>query len=346
MNNKQILFYGQPGTLEKLQQHYSFVTPISNDQALPTTTDLHDTVLTVIIEITDPDTDLALLAEYVAADALKLIPKIALTTPQYFAHARQAGATELLYKPLHPDELAIRLKSIVNTTNQDLLGAADVLSHDINSPLGIVEYSLQLVLEILEDGPDALPDIKTFVENMLTASYRLRLLIMDLLDYIRLVHSQLEITKQETDIHQIIFQSMFNTTQIGEENNIIVRYDAIDDPIDITTDARLLQRIVEAALDTAIKFCQPRTAISIKARPSTDMVTISITDGGKPVAPDISPNQLFSPSVQSTLREADYRSAVGLSLPFIDVAVRTIGGQVTLTSEDDQTTLNVHLPIL
>ncbi len=342
MMDKQLLFYGSSITLSHLQASLALAVIGIDDPQF--SNEINQEAIAIIIDINDIEADLAWLSSLQNNAVVAHIPKIAITYPDYFESALTAGATELLYKPLNLLELQTRLNTLLHHQQDSLVGALDVIAHDINSPLGIIEYSLQLALEILEDGPNALPDIRQFIVNMLTASYRLRLMSMDTLDYIRLKNNQLSPTKTTLDIDQLIQRSIQNTSPIGRENHIEIVHHPAATPISLKTDAGLLQRIIEAALDTSIKFCQPRSTIEIATYRDHNHIVITIKDPGQGVDYTYLPNAVFMPYSQSTMREAGKRSAVGLSLPFIAAAVEALVGLVRLDSDGDHTTLTLLLP--
>lgn len=340
--NRQILFYGSPATLTHLH-HIPQLDVIVVDDLQEIDAVRHG-ILAIVIEMDDQTPEAAWFEALETIPTLAALPKIALTAPEYFERALAVGAKELCRQPLNLIEIDTRLNTIVDYQKASLIGALDVIAHDLNSPLGIIEYSLQLSLEILEDGADALPDIRQFIENMLTASYRLRLMMMDLLDYIRLANHQLQPTKTSVDVHRLILTSIQSTAAIGYENHIQIRYDAPESVIRLRTDANLLQRSIEAALDTALKFCQPRSTIEINVQQLDGRVLITIKDPGQPPDTTYLPEAVFMPYPQSTMRETGKRSAVGLSLPFIAAAIRTLGGDVALIVEESFTILRLSIP--
>ncbi|PJF39379.1 MAG: hypothetical protein CUN55_14525, partial [Phototrophicales bacterium] len=213
--NKQILFHGSSTTLELLQQQPQLKIVVLDN--VKTMQKLVLQSLAVIIEINEPEHDFAWLSTLQAISLFAPVPKIALVRPEHFKGAIAAGATELLYQPLNITELEVRLNTLWKQQQESLLGSLDVLTHDLNSPLGIIEYSLQLVLEILEDepSPETLHDIRQFVENMLIASYRLRMLSMDTLDYIRLIHQQLQPINKTIEVIQVIQDAIQNVAHSG-----------------------------------------------------------------------------------------------------------------------------------
>lgn len=299
----------------------------------------------ILLELPDAEDGWELLQALEATLPPDMPPRIVLTQPEHFSAAIEAGADELLQHPLNAIALQNRLDSIAKQGTA-ILGILDVLAHDLNSPLGITEYSLQLLLEILDEMPDTeTNEIYQLTENVLRSNYRLRFMIFNLLDYFRLQHGTIIIQHTTVEVFSLLRYVLDRMEPIAHENNIQLLLEADKDSPNIETDRQLLERIMIAALDTAIKFCQSSSVITVRAEASQEWLNIYIEDSGQPVQKDFDANAVFSLALTSQLRESGNRSSVGMSLPFIYLAIQTLGGKVNLKSDKNKTELLIQLPL-
>ncbi|NDJ87393.1 MAG: hypothetical protein GYB66_16060 [Chloroflexi bacterium] len=276
---------------------------------------------------------------------------LALVEPEQRQLAREAGADELLTAPLDPVELDVRLRTLVAARGarlSDLQGSIDVLAHDLYNPLGIIGFSRDLMTEILEEEDEvAAEELEPLVTNINMASRRLRFMIDDFLDYVRMTARALPVAKKPVDLRPAIAAAADMATMIGGENGIEIHEDLPEEMPKPMGDQNLFHRVMQAALDTSVKFCQPNSTIRIEVKPEPDAVRVTITDPGQPVASQFDVEALFGIKETSRAREAGSRTSVSMSLPFIKLAMQHMGGRVELVSDTEtgKTYLHLWLPL-
>lgn len=271
------------------------------------------------------------------------VPVIALCDePDQRQTAFAAGASDVVSAPLDTTELMLRLQKLHAV---DLTGALDSVTHDLFNPLGITAYSLDLALEIMEEAGDAQPELLQLIRNVLSANERLHFMIEDMMDYLRLYSNHLLITNETFDVSKVIQRAVERMEKIATPNNISIRANLPDTLPALYNDKNLLRRVIVAALDTSIKFCQPHSVIQVTCMEQNNGVSIVITDPGQPVQAGYRPEQLFSLAVTSAAREAGSRSAVSFSLPFCALAMQRMGGTIAMVSEQGTTHLTLWLPL-
>lgn len=313
---------------------------------IDTPTDIAEQVVrhlpAIVIVEAQPDNDwLAILTMLAQDPVMSPIPLLALTPPELRSQALEAGATELLCAPLDPVELQTRIR---NLDYVSLTGSLDVLAHDLNNPIGITSFSLDLALEIMGSEPN-FPDLPQLIHNVLLSNHRLRFMVDDVLDFLRLTANTYALNLMEVDVPEVVKAATKMIQAIASQNKIVIQTHIPDDLPQPIGDDRLLERVVNAALDTAIKFCQPSSTIQVKASADHQGVTLSIIDPGHPVTAGYYPGQLFHVGYISSARDAGSRSAVALSLPFCYAAMTRMKGKISLNSGNGLTTLSLWLPL-
>jgi signal transduction histidine kinase len=289
------------------------------------------------------------------------IPILAITPPELRGQAIQAGASELLAYPLERVELLTRLKSLFGVDFGDIsqptppffqlddfLGSLDVLAHDFNNPLGIVIYSLELALEIMdEDEIEGAAELRPLISNVLVSTDRLKFMIADTLDYFRLKSDRFYLRTTPIPVKTILDAAIHQTQKVAQDNNIALIANYAADLPSPMGDADLLQRVIIAALDTSIKFSQAGSTVQVVATSDTDGITIAITDPGRAVADNYLPDKIFGLALNAQAKESGSRSSVGISLAFCHAAMEKLNGKASIQSNSDTglTTLTFWLPL-
>ena len=298
----------------------------------------------VVFEINSINEDIALLRELKAHADAQSLSYLVISQAEHFSAAIDAGATELIQQPPNIIEFQTRLKTL-QAQGIRMSGILDVLTHDLNSPLGITEYSLKLLLEILDDMADAEPEIYQITENVLRANYRLRFMVFDLLDYFRIKEGAFEIAEKESfTVFPVLRYVLDRLEPIAQENNIELRLASDKDMAPVMLHRNLFERIIIAALDTAIKFCQSGNTITVKTAIEATSLVINIEDNGQPIQENYDGNTIFDFKLATQMREAGNRTTVGVSMPFIELATELMGGSVNVVSNKELTRLTITLP--
>lgn len=190
-------------------------------------------------------------------EKLKHIPIIFLTanedTHGNIFKGYKTGGVDFMVKPLIPEiirakvavfaelykkniELEEQKKNLI-ALNQELKKQADeiirsnnelekfayVASHDMQEPLRtIISY-----IQILQNSPDIKceGDTKLYMEYVINASYRMRELIMGLLEYSRIGRENKSLEK--VDCNDVLKEVLANLENSIKENNAVISYDVL-----------------------------------------------------------------------------------------------------------------------
>ncbi|MBI5930420.1 MAG: hybrid sensor histidine kinase/response regulator [Chloroflexi bacterium] len=272
----------------------------------------------------------------------------------------EAGVDDFVYYPLEALEVQTRLHSVIqggharktngeimHITTHSMNGIVDLLTHDFRNPSGITLSSLQLVLEILQDEPDVYPpEIAVLMRHSLFAAQRQAFLLEDMLDVFRLDMNELPIVLEPVSIVPLLEKAAEYIREAGKYNNITieVRSDAqLPPPL---ADAVLLGRVINAALDTSLKFCMPGKTIVVEAMEENGGVSIQVIDPGRPVLPPYDQDRFFELEFQNEARTEGSRSSVAMGMPFCYLAIKRMNGEVSIHTDQTSslTTLRLWLP--
>lgn len=289
-------------------------------------------------------------------------PRLAYVTADETSIQRaiEQGATEIITAPLHFLELRTRLRTMMalkergqnqsddaSITEKRLMGVVPLMEHDLRSPSAIALSSLDLLNEILSDEPDLPAEIFELLNNSLNALRRQLFLVQDFVDWIRLEAHQFDLAHGSVNITKAIEDGIQYGAALAETNGIGIALKIDKNLPSPGGDSILFQRVINAAVDCAIKFCMRGQTITISAQSENDGVTVTLSDDGKPIMDQYRNNLLFALERQGEARHIGSRSTVALGLPFCHAAIIAMNGTIDFISDDEAnlTHLRMWLPI-
>jgi CheY-like chemotaxis protein/two-component sensor histidine kinase len=156
-------------------------------------------------------------------------------------------------------------------------------------------------------------------------------LINDLLDVSRIVTGKLHLDAQPVAVNAVIEQALNSVRPSASTKGI-----ALDEDIGplgyMEGDADRLQQVFVNLLSNGIKFTPPGGRVELRARCSGDWHTITVSDTGEGMEPDLVP-QLFKRFSQADGSTTRRYGGLGLGLAIVRHLVELHGGHVTAESE-------------
>jgi len=285
--------------------------------------------------------------------------------------ALQAGADEFLSSPLDWLEIRTRLRTLaagrkrmpslddflsfmpdlaLGANPVDVLGSADMLSHDLKSPVGVVASILELLKEYAQDRLNAGSalaerEMRLF-EGALLACRRLTFLIDDMIDLAKIEVDAYPVQLTALDPNAVLREVLKINAATIARKGIPVTVEAPDTLPRVVGDYALLVRVCNALLDNALKFTTSQGRAMFSFEVDGDHLVIRLSDDGRPIAPEYD-DAIFERGVQWEARQHGSRTSVGLGLPFARAAMRRMNGDLVAYSSpaDKITVFSLYLPL-
>lgn len=230
-----------------------------------------------------------------------------------------------------------RLEQQERKLDQDILRKDELLAfltHDLRTPLtAIIGY-----LRLIQDSKQTQCG---YAEKALQQAYRLEQLMNDFFDITKLNLCKNNPHREKTNLGFMLVQICDEMYPLYREKKLNFKFEMADD-IEVKVDTSQMARAFSNVIRNAIVYAYPESDILISDELISDMVSIQITDYGKPIEKgDLS--HLFDQFFRADpSRSQDGGSGLGLAISK-DI-IEKHGGYIQAFSEHNRTTFKIVLP--
>jgi light-regulated signal transduction histidine kinase (bacteriophytochrome) len=260
--------------------------------------------------------------EFVAVTAMKLgsqdyIPKRILTPSALKRAVERAVEHAEIFRKMEKYRLDLE------RSNHDLEQFANIVAHDLKSPLRAVTQHLTLIKNKSSSALDekSLQSLSFAVEG----AERMRLLIDALFDYARLGFSEPDF--EQVDLEVLLRHAKRDLNPMIEEKNAKLTNSPLPT---LTGDPVLLLQLLENLIANAIKYCKDTPRIHIDAQQEEGCWRINVRDNGIGIPPN-QHKQIFG--IFRRLHQSDEYPGIGLGLAICSRIAKQHGGIINVESE-------------
>lgn len=209
------------------------------------------------------------------------------------------------------------------------------VSHELRTPLTSIKGSLSLISNITSIH---LPEkIKALLNIALRNSDRLLMLVNDILDIQKIQLGTLNFNLRETDLVDIIMQSIEVNESYATPLQINFVFRKPDTPVWIMGDPDRLIQVMTNLLSNAVKFSPTGSVVDIVLEHNRTTATVKVIDYGYGI-PENFKSRIFQKFAQAN--DATHRSkGTGLGLSITKALVERMGGEINFESEEDKGSL-------
>ncbi len=234
-------------------------------------------------------------------------------------------------RPIHYQGRLARVAAVRDITERKKLEEdrevyLHTISHDLRTPLAIIQGHAQLLHAILEeralDG-----ELRDSLSAILRGVQGMNVLIQDLADLARLEAGQLTLHLRLLELPQYVDDLLVRAATILDVGR--VQMDMPDDVPPVRADFFRLDRIIMNLLSNALKYSEPGTPVRIIVEPLETMVRIAVRDRGRGIAAEDIPH-LFGRFYRAP--GAQREEGIGLGLYITRRLVEAHGGQISVES--------------
>jgi len=216
-----------------------------------------------------------------------------------------------------------------------------LVSHELRTPLTSIRGYIEL---LLEDGDQAGPDQRRYLEIVERNSERLLELVSDLLFLAQIEAGKLGIERRQVDLSRIVEECIETSSPVADARGVELVATVERVPRLLGDRARLAQ-VLDNLVSNGLKFTQSGGRVEVRLRSEDGAAVLEVEDTGFGI-PAGEQERLFERFYRSSNATANAIPGTGLGLTITKAIVERHGGRIELESaENAGTTVRVRLPL-
>lgn len=198
---------------------------------------------------------------------------------------------------------------------------ANMISHDLRSPLMAMHNSLSLILAGVKGkiSEEVSADVSRAVANL----DRLMQLVNDLLDFQKLKAGRMELQREQFDFKEVARETSDLLSDFAGKKNLKIVLP--ENELIIDGDKRMLLQVLTNLVSNAIKFSPEGETITISARELENGFEFTVRDRGKGIAEE-NRERVFETFEQGS--RADAKQGTGLGLAICKLIIEAHDGKI------------------
>jgi signal transduction histidine kinase len=202
------------------------------------------------------------------------------------------------------------------------------VSHDIKTPLtSIINY-----VDLLKGCPLEDPTAREYLEVIDRQSARLKKLAEDIVSASKAATGLVPVRSEQTDLVELLAQTAEEYTDRLTQARLTLVSHLPQEACNITTDGKLLWRVLDNLFGNACKYGQPDTRVYLDLQKSPDAVTITLRNISREPL-NIDSEELFERFVRGDAARASDGSGLGLAIA--RGLTELLGGKLELDIDGD-----------
>ncbi len=195
----------------------------------------------------------------------KLIPLMLQCAPVFGKEAGAAGVVLVLRDMGRERELDMVMSEFVK-----------LVSEEFRSPLA----SIAGMTEMLLDGDVKGKRKKQYLDNVLSESQRLSLMVEELLDLETMASGIVAFAPEKVDMLEALVHAEETMAPVAKSKRIVVSMDIDKNAASLMGDANLLKQLFRNLMENALAYSDPGAEVSVRATEDSGSVTITFADTG------------------------------------------------------------------
>ncbi|MBO9539909.1 hybrid sensor histidine kinase/response regulator [bacterium] len=284
-----------------------------------------------------------------AHSVTRTIPVIILTAtylePKSVERGLSLGADEYLTKPINPDEILVRIRSVIRVREAERelrqlrKDFSSMLVHDLRSPLEGIGIALNLLLGQELAERDAHQLVQLARDQVLDMSR----MIEDLMELHR-AEAGLSLASENVNPRHLVADVAAESDLLAQSKGLALSWEAPDDLPLLLGDRRILKRVLTNLVGNALKFTH-QGAVAIRITRMPEALSFEVRDTGPGIPPD-ELARVFDKYFHIQRRKERPEHGFGLGLAFCKLAVEEHQGTIRVASEVGKgTVFTVELPL-
>ena len=206
---------------------------------------------------------------------------------------------------------------------------ASNVSHELKTPLTIIQTSAETLLDGAIDDPDF---ARRFLHRIDEQGHRLHELIGDLLQLARIESREQVFDLTSVSVRETIESLVDELDALSETRNVSLKIEAVDSDVKVKADERAFRTILENLLSNGLKYTPEGGRVVISWTQDTNNALISVRDTGVGLSREHQ-TRIFERFFRADKARTREIGGTGLGLAIVKHLVSTFNGEVTVESE-------------
>ncbi|TVQ11533.1 MAG: hypothetical protein EA361_12585, partial [Bacteroidetes bacterium] len=221
------------------------------------------------------------------------------------------------------------LNKNLQKTNADKDRFISVLGHDLRNPFNGMLGLLDILIEDYEDMEDGqIREYLQFTKDVARNTYEM---LDDLLEWGRFQTGRISFDPMPYQMNVICHEVIKQVAAQARTKNVTIHCKVNDDAM-VFADHKMLLTIMRNLVTNAVKFSHPEGEVTIGAVSEPDTTTISVSDTGIGIEPDVK-NKLFDITEVVTTKGTAGEKGSGLGLILCKEFIELHGGTIWVETE-------------
>lgn len=215
------------------------------------------------------------------------------------------------------------------------------VSHDLRTPLTSIIGYLGLIEDKQYQNEE---DILKYTHIAYEKAKQMKNLVDDLFEYTKVQQHGAPVNIMRVDLDQLLEQLTASFALEAERRGIEISSKVVPNPLMIEADPEKLGRVFNNLVANAFKYGNGASYIRITAHQEQANVVVKVANDGTPI-PKEAPSHLFERFYRAEASRSRATGGTGLGLAIVKSIVDLHHGQVTVTSDENETAFIVTLPL-
>ncbi len=192
-------------------------------------------------------------------------------------------------------------------------GFVDNVSHELKTPIGIIEGYAEGIKDGIVTGEDA----NLYLETIIDEAQKMGILVSNMLELSKLESGAIKITKESFNINRLI-KKVINTHALNfKENDFTVNFTSTNPYSYVYADPFKMEQVMTNLITNAIKYTPPHNIINIYINEEEHKYKIGVQNLGTHI-PDEEISKLFGKFYRlDKSRERTQKNSTGLGLSIV-----------------------------
>ncbi len=211
-----------------------------------------------------------------------------------------------------------------------------ILGHDLKNPVGAIASSAQLLMRMSSDKKTL-----RLAGIIADSSFRISGLVENLLDFARgRLGEGIQLTlNEEREAHIFLRHIISELQALWPEAVVETRFD-MSHPVSI--DSKRISQLFSNLLANALSYGKPGYPVIVEAVSGPELFSLAVSNAGEKISDSAMP-LLFHPFSRGKFQHG--KDGLGLGLYIASEIAKAHGGELTVISDDEQTTFSFRMPL-